>query len=362
MFMSKLVDYLYLSWAIAWKDIVGALKNRATFFNILVVIGLVFFNYWISSVRPWDKLIDIVVYDEGESSLFEGQGRSFPLSDGYELDVIEATSFGQMHRNMRYERWGAVIPPDFDQTLASGGEPTLTGYILWVYRGKVAELETQYSEKISELVGHPVRVEIGDNILLPTPEIGTTSVDFHILFATLFITLITIPSLLHEERHTKTLDALLVSPASAGQVVMGKALAGMFYVLLSGGLVFALNWAYITNWGLALLGFLGIGLFSIGLALALGSFLKTPQKMMVWMAPVALFLIVPMVFADMVNLNPSLRVIFSYVPTTALMKIIRFSMSSSVPVGDLLTNLAVGLAGIALVYAVVVWMVRQSDR
>ena len=54
---------------------------------------------------------------------------------------------------------------------------------------------------------------------------------------------------IHRTAKNKTLEALLVSPASAGQVVLGKALAGSFYVLLGGGLFFGLNWAAVTNWG-----------------------------------------------------------------------------------------------------------------
>jgi hypothetical protein len=37
-------------------------------------------------------------------------------------------------------------------------------------------------------------------------------------------------------------------------------------------------------------------------------------------------------------------------------------MSSHAPVDQLLTNLAIALVSIALVFAAVVWKVRQSDR
>ncbi len=263
---------------------------------------------------------------------------------------------------MGYKQLGVVIPANFDQVLASGDEPILSGYILWVNRARAAELEAKYSAKFTELLGQPVRVEIGENFVIPAPDVETSSVHFHILFATFFVAISLVPALIMEEKRTKTLDALLVSPASDGQVVMGKALAGLFYVVLIGGLFFALNWAYVTNWGLALLAFLVCAMFSIGLALALGSFIRSQQHMVIWMLPVMFVLIIPAFFSQEPNLAPGLKGIFSWLPTSALVRIFQFSLSSSVPLDQLLTNLAIALVSTALVFATVVWKVHRSDK
>jgi ABC-2 type transport system permease protein len=355
----KATNSLNVIWAIASKDIVDALKNKATRTTIILMMGMVVFFYWISTVRPWDKSIEVIVYDEGDSGLFEG---TIELSDSYEIRHIEVSSLGQMKRNMRHEHWGLVVPADFEQTLASGGETTLAGHILWAWRGKVAELETLYSAKFSELLGQPVRVEIGENIVVPSPDIGTTMVNQHILLVTLFMTITLIPALMQEEKLTKTMDALLVSPASTGQVVMGKALAGSFFVVLTGGLFFALNWAYVTHWGLALLAFICTALFSIGVSLAVGVFIKSPQQLALWLAPLMILLIVPTAFAGFSNLAPSLKAIFSWLPTTALVEAFQFAMSSHAPVDLLVIDLAIILVSIALVFTVVIWKVRRMDR
>ena len=254
------------------------------------------------------------------------------------------------------------IPADFDQILASGGEPTISGYILWVHRARAAELEAIYSAKFTELLGQPVRVEIGENFVIPAPDVETSTVHVHILFATLFVAISLVPALMMEEKRTKTLDALLVSPASAGQVVLGKALAGLFYVALIGGLFFALNWAHIANWGLALLAFLVCVMFSIGLALAMGSFVRSKQHMVIWMLPVIFVLIIPAFFSQEPNLAPGLKTVFSWLPTSALVRLFQFSLSSSTPLDQLLTNLAIALVSTALVFTVVVWKVRRSDK
>jgi ABC-2 type transport system permease protein len=223
-------------------------------------------------------------------------------------------------------------------------------------------LEAKYSQKFSELLGHLVRVDIGENFIIPAPDVESSGIHFHILFATIFVAITLVPSLMMEEKRTKTLDALLVSPASTGQMVMGKALAGLFYILLAGVLFFALNWAYVTNWVLALLAFLGCALFSIGLALAMGSFSKSEQHIRIWMLPVMFILIVPAFFSQEPNLAPGLRALFSWLPTSALVRIFQFAISSYAPVDQLLTNLAIALVSTVLVFAVVIWKVRQVDR
>lgn len=356
--MITILDNLYMIWTIAWKDIVDALKNKNTRTNIILIMGILGFFYWASTIRPFDKRIDTAVYDEGSSTLNLSTAE---LADGYTIRFYEAASIQEMESIMGYKQLGVVIPADFDQVLESGGEPTLTGYILWVHRVRSAELEANYSQKFSELLGHPVRIKIGDNFIIPTPDVESSGIHFHILFATIFVAITLVPFLMMEEKRTKTLDALLVSPASAGQMVMGKALAGLFYILLAGVLFFALNWAYVTNWALALLAFLGCSLFSIGLALAMGSFIKSEQ-IIIWMLPVMFILIVPAFFSQEPILAPGLRALFSWLPTSALVRIFQFAISSHAPVDQLLTNLAIALVSTVLVFAVVIWKVRQVDR
>jgi len=127
-------------------------------------------------------------------------------------------------------------------------------------------------------------------------------------------------------------------------------------------LFFALNWAYVTNWGLALLAFLGCAMFSIGVALALGSFVRSQQHMVIWMLPVMFVLIIPAFFSQEPNLAPGLKAVFSWLPTSALVKIFQFSLSSSAPLDQLMTNLTVALVSTVLVFAAVVWKVHRSDR
>jgi hypothetical protein len=96
--------------------------------------------------------------------------------------------------------------------------------------------------------------------------------------------------------------------------------------------------------------------------LAMGSFIKSEQHIRIWMLPVMFILIVPAFFSQEPNLAPGLRALFSWLPTSALVRIFQFAISSHAPVDQLLTNLAIALVSTVLVFAVVIWKVRQVDR
>lgn len=346
-------------WAIGWKDIKDALTHKGTLINILIVIGFVIFYWWSSTPRPFDKKIDIAYFDQGSSTL---PSHTEVISEGYQFRFHEVDSPEEIRRSMGYKQLGIQIPNGFDETLASNGEAVLTGYTMWVFRNSVPEMENKYSQLFSQLLGGTVRVEIGENVLLPEPGMDYNQVNFQILWATLFMSLLVVPQLMLEEKQTKTMDALMVSPVRPGEMAAGKAVAGLFYMAISGGLYLVLNQAYVVNWWLAMLAFLCIAIFSIGLALLFSGFVKNPQMIGIMVLPVVAVLIIPAMFQQEEFLIPVLRKIFSLVPTSAMVEIMRFSFSSYAPTQDLLLDLAIILASIVLVYAGVIWQIRRLDR
>jgi len=357
--LEKLTDSLYIAWTIGRKDIVEALKNKNTRINIVVLLGLVIFFYWMSTPRPFDERINVVVYDEGNTQLAL---ENMKLGDGTEFVFYDALSLEDMKRKMAYKELGLVLPVDFDQILESGREPTLEGYIFWVHRSKAADLELKYSQKFTELLGQPLQIHIGENIVIPDAGIETNSVPFHMLFTLIWLSIAIVPHLMMEERNTKTMEALLVSPASSAQVILGKALAGLFYLVLAGVVFFAFNGVYVAHWGLAFLAFCTIALFGIALALALGSVIQSAQQLSLWALFGLVIFIVPTMFVNEPFLASWLKTILVWFPTAAMAKLVQFSFSSGVQLDQLALNLGISFAGIVLVYALVVWQVRRLDR
>ena len=172
-----------------------------------------------------------------------------------------------------------------------------------------------------------------------------------------------VPTLIFEEKQTKTMDALLVSPASISQVVVGKALAGLFYVLVSAGVMFAINWAGVVHWEVALLFVLGIGVFSVGVGLVLGSFFERQQDV-ASLTVLLLVVFIGALFVDMLGLDmPAVvQAMLAWVPSVALAEILRFVFLESTPWVQVWTNLGSVLGISLLLYGGVVWKVRRSDR
>jgi ABC-type Na+ efflux pump permease subunit len=359
--MRTLTNTLYMAWIIGTKDIADALKNKNTRANIVIMIGMVVFFYWFGTLRPFDKDVSAVVYDEGHTNLALDTAK---LESGATYRFRKASSLLDMETKMAHQTLGLVLPANLDQSLASGVAPTLRGYIFWVDRKRTAQLEAKYSQAVTEILGQPAKVAIGQNILIPQADTGGMQayVAHLMVFYVFWTALALIPHLMLEEKQTKTLEALMTSPASPGQIVLGKALAGLFYVLIVGGLALAINWAYVVHWGLAAAAFLGYALCAIGLALAVGSFVKSAQQLQIWGLVIILFLVVPTLFYMEPNLKPGIRAVLSWFPSAAVASLFRLSCSTGVTAAYLWPSLAVTVVSIASVYGLIIWKVRRSDR
>lgn len=359
--MNTLIDTLYMTWIIGSKDILDVLKSKSSRTNLLLMIGMVVFFYWMGTLRPFDKDISVVVYDEGNTNLMIDK---VSLEDGAQFSFREASSLHDMEAKMANQNLGLVLPADLDQIRTGGGTPVLKGYIFWVDRMKVAALEAKYSLAFSEILGQPVQVIIGGNIVIPQADADgmQTTIAYQMIYFIFTIALLLIPQLMLEEKQTKTMDALLTSPASPGQIVLGKALAGFFYILVTGGLALALFSRYIVSWGLVMAAFLGIALLAIGLGLVVGSFIRSMKQVGLWMLVLMLLLVIPPLFYMESNLKAGIRMFLTWFPSSALASLFRFSCTTGVTMAQILPNLAVVVISIALTFGLVIWKVRRSDR
>jgi ABC-type transport system involved in multi-copper enzyme maturation permease subunit len=357
----SLFSSLYLVWIIGTKDILDALKNKSSRTNILIIMGIVVFFYWLGVLRPFDKDVSVVVLDEGRSGLML---ESVKLGDGARYTFRKAASLADMQRKMANQSLGLVLPASLTAIRTSGGTPILQGHIFWADRMKAPQLEAQYSQAFSEILGGPVQVVIDQNILIPPVDADgmQTTVAYQMAYAIFWTALILIPHLILEEKDNKTLDALLTSPASPGQVILGKALAGFFYILVIGGLALALYAMFIVDWGLALAAFLGYILFAVGLALTIGSFIRSRQQLMLWSVVLIFFLVIPPLFFMEPNLKSGMRTVLTWLPSSALSSLFRFSLTSGVTPAQFLPNLAIALGSIGALFGLVIWKVGRSDR
>ena len=229
----------------------------------------------------------------------------------------------------------------------------------------LAQLEAQAEEEITRLVGQPVTIHLEGNLVYPTPDSGGRSflTSLAILISVTLIGIGLAPHLMAEEKQTRTLDALLVSPARSSHLVLAKALTGLAYCLLAAVVVLALNANLVLHWGLAIIAVILSSLFVVSVGLLLGSLVGAKQVLPIWSMVALTVLMLPLFLAIMKDLlPPAATTIMTWIPTVAISRVLRGSFSKDLASTAFGLELLVVAACTAAVMAGVAWTVRRSDR
>ena len=189
-------------------------------------------------------------------------------------------------------------------------------------------------------------------------------VSMYIVVGMVLISAILVPYMMIEEKERHTMDVLLVSPASVGQIVTGKAIAGLIYGLSAAAVVLTFNRVMVVHWWLAILAVVCGALFSVGIGLLLGSICDNPQSLGMWLGPIALVLLAPMLLGLVMGskLPGIVTTIIPWMPTAAMAKVIRICFSDRVPLAETVVSLGVVAGCAAALLVAVAWVVRRSDR
>jgi len=359
----RLLDGLRIIWAITFKDILEALKNKNAIAILLSSLFMVFFYRALPALESRSAPTNVRIYDEGNSALTA----LLDNSDVYK--VYTYTSKEQMLRllaNGESPELGLVIPIDFDQTLEAGGVPDLQGFVMnWMSEEQVAALQQGFETEISRLLGRAVPVQVEGNVVYMLPESNGAGVQaaLAIAYVLIIIGLTLIPHLMLEEKQTNTLSALLVSPAGAGHILAAKTLAGLFYTLMGAGVGLAVNQDLVVHWGLAIVTVLLGGVCVVSFGLCLGVLIENRAQLTLWGWILILPLIFPMIISLMSDLFPAGIIrITRLIPTTAVLDQLRASFAGQYPVGKTLQQLAWVAGWGGVVFLLDVWIVRLRDR
>jgi ABC-type Na+ efflux pump permease subunit len=355
--------HLRIIWAVAAKDIADALKNRVIWSTILMVVLMVAFYKATPVITGMAHLPEVDVYDAGESAL------TAYLQNSPNLEARRVSTKEDMVRFVTMEgvpALGLAIPAGFDQAAASGAPPQLDGYVQhWVNTQAAETLKTQVEEEIAVLMGQEVRIQLAGRVYPPLDSMGPHS--WAALATVMMLTLLGLgltPQLMFEEKRSRTLDALLVSPARSGHVVAGKAIAGMVYCLVGAAVVFAFFAALIVQWGFAVLAAMLGTLLAVAIGLLFGFTLQTVQSLRMWtLAVVVPLFVLPVALSFMaMDLPAAVNRGVRWFPTAALSRLLIMSMTDSAPLAEWGPDIALALAAAAIILAVVAWRIRRSDR
>ncbi len=349
-------------WAIAAKDMLDAFKNRTTLSIILGITFVILSGQALPLMLKLNATPTAAIYDAGNARLLDAlrandqvQVRALRSQDELTIYLTEVTE----------PQLGLVLPADFDQAIADGASVTLEGYYAhWVSEDEVTALKTVFEDQITQEVGQPVTIRTEGHRLYPSADSGGQPfmATMMLVLATLLMSVSLIPQLITEEKETHTLDVLLISPASIGQIIAGKALTGATYSLAAGGVVLLLNRYMVVQWGLALTALLANIVFSVALGLLLGTLFDNIQNMRLWSGMLLITLIVP-VFLLMIShtkWSPTLNTLMTLLPTVQLAKIASLAFSNEWLPGTIAQNLALVLAWAGALYAGTVWTIDKK--
>jgi len=360
-----ILESIRIIWAIALKDIVDAIKNRTTLTIMLGTALLMLSSQALPFLLQFQDLPKAYVYDPGESvniEAFAEERRAFrvyqsPSVQAVKTDLVEAPDV----------RLGVVIPHDFDSLVISGEQIEIQGFIVhWASQDKVNELVSFFESQFNEQTGAQVKIQIKGNAVYPLPDSGGFLIMISLALVLVIITLgiVLAPFLLIEEKETHTIEALLVSPARYIQVVIGKAIAGLFYCLAAAAVVLLINHVLIVHWALITLAVLFGSIFAVSLWLFIGTLFDNPASMNMWSGLLVAVLIVPMFLSTTFGANfpPIIQAVLPWLPTVAITNLIRLSLAEGIFPLLTLLNLGILTGFTLLLLALVVWRLRRLDR
>jgi ABC-2 type transport system permease protein len=194
---------------------------------------------------------------------------------------------------------GIVLAAGFDNSLRSGDQPQLEFYVSGesLASSRIV-LAVTTTDLIREVVGQepPVAVEVtpvGDEDHVP---IGDRLLPVVVYYAVVIAALFLPASSILDEREKHTLDAVLVTPASMREVLVGKGLLGVMMGVVLGVASLALNQA-MGERPLEVTLFLLVGSIMMAeLGLILGSLVKDANSLYTAIKGAGVFIALPVIF------------------------------------------------------------------
>jgi ABC-type Na+ efflux pump permease subunit len=346
--------------AIALKDVREAFRNRLI---LSVMIGTVFLALnggLLPALINWGSPPSAVVFDEGKSAVVrEAAGRidgrlvAAASREDMETQVVQATG-----------NWiGFVIPGDFDALAQSGARIHIEAVAVhWADPEKTAETAAFFGEQLSLAASTDVQIgPVEEKLYLSVDSTGQPILNLLTQFLMLVVVgFAIVPLLFVEEKESRTMDILTVSPAGYMHILIGKLLAGMTYGLFIGIMIALINFRQIVHWGILGLTLVLGALFVVSVGMLIGVLADSPTAAAFWGSPLLLLSALPMLLeAFFTGVWPAwLTDLLSWFPTSVTMRMFRLTIAGVAPAQLVWQSVAVLAAASAVMYALVAWVMR----
>ncbi|RPI57979.1 MAG: ABC transporter permease [Chloroflexi bacterium] len=351
--------------AIARKDIVDAVKNLYVLFSLVLPVGVFLLFGLMFPDADEIGTMTVAVYDQGDSRLVSGL-RAVPGVLVLEVDSEEEL----LAKTQKTVVAGLVLPAGLDAAVQAGQQPEVAAYLnMKRGGGQRAALQRLVEQQIWGLVGRAEPARITWHAA-GQPAAGQAAPEFQIDRYLLIMIVVmglamtgafVVPTLLVEEKEKHTLAALLLSPARPVEVVMGKALTGLFYSLLLAGLLLVLDRGWMGNWPVTLVAVVLGSFFAVTVGLLMGGLFRTTNQVNTWSTVAVLAIMAPS-WTTMIDSPPAMDVALRLIPTYYLGHALQLSLAGEATLAGVWLDFAGLAGGTALLLAAVVWTWRREGR
>lgn len=337
--------------AIFRKDLISSVKSKNLLIILLTPVFLsVLFNSTVSLTD--NTVVSIAVYDEGSSADFIEY-----LSSRDSYEVIIADSAGKSEDLLYNQKVAAImlVPEGFSANIKNGLTPSLN-IIINPYEAKSVVFLQTYKDIIMDFAGQKYPVNITLNTL-PGNLQSRFNIPIWIMFTVIFVGMMVLPNTLTTEKEKKTLDAILVSPASEKDVIYGKSFFGLFLTILISLVIIIINGGFIGNFlSVTVFIILGSAVFT-GLGLLIASYADNYSSASllstVCMAPLILL-------ALLADLSQEIGYISRLVPSTYVFYGIKNAMLNNSGISDLYPEVGILLIFNILVYVLTFRVLKKK--
>lgn len=348
--------------AIARKDIGDAIKNRLIL-SMLIGAVVVILNVealpFLLRNRIEPKATLFVVQD---SVIATQIGRSQEISATL---VNDAPAFQDALTSSSVPILGIPIPNDFDLAVDGGEAIELqSAYAHWVKPEQRTALETHFENELSSFLDLPVEISPGPADFFPSETTGGHLWMVTVGFVTIAFILggFIVPILLTDEKESKTLDALLVSPAGYHDVVLGKAAAGLIYCLLGCSAILILEGRFVANAGLAALTLFLSSLMCVNIGLFIGSMSENPNTTNLWAGLMLMLVLAPLmlIFVFPSGFPETWSGLVEWIPSIAMARMMRLAMVDAIHLRGLLQAGGALIMWSGIFMTLTTWRVRRE--
>ena len=350
------------------KDLKDAIRDARVLVALIVPLGIgLFYNYSFDDESLTRIVGTAAIVVDGETQLPSLILAVLP--ENVEIDFVAYPDGASAEEAVSEEDAdvGIIVPAGFDEAVQSGERPNLT-----VIRSPEPSIAGDYVLSAIDPVlrgmagqSFPVAIEISQAPIKESDEIldqigiRTWSLTLAIVMMLALVSALAIPIVLAEEFEKKTIDALVLAMPYR-EVIIAKALLGLFYIVVMVAILVNLTELDVRDWALFTVGTGLTGVALLGFGLLLAGVLKNPNQLNTWSGVFLLPFLAPAIVIGQ-PVPDIARTIANLFPSGAGMKLLLNGVAGEQLISGNIRAVLVLVVWAAIAYLLLLWQLKRRQ-